>query len=212
MSPCFNVQKALYFSHTACVAAPLFTLCLKPEPSLLWLVSWPALLWKTYTTHYRRVKTPRSIIGPLLWEVSKKIQNNENFPLAGKLSQTIFIVQHILWKLKHNVLFIKWKNHHNSKTAKCGSALLPPHFSFLSLLNAASFKAKNIFEKKSAVIESFFFFYGIISQLVKAANFSFWFRFRITSHYPQSYSGSSWTEEEWYIYANHLRKHIFQEF
>ena len=42
---CFNVQKALYFSHTACAAAPLFTLCLKPEPSLLWLVSWPALLW-----------------------------------------------------------------------------------------------------------------------------------------------------------------------
>ena len=35
MSPCFNVQKALYFSHTACAAAPLFTLCLKPEPSLL---------------------------------------------------------------------------------------------------------------------------------------------------------------------------------
>ena len=34
MSPCFNVQKALYFSHTACAAAPLFTLCLKPEPSL----------------------------------------------------------------------------------------------------------------------------------------------------------------------------------
>ena len=39
MFPCFNVQKALYFSHTACAAAPL------PEPSLLWLVSWPALLW-----------------------------------------------------------------------------------------------------------------------------------------------------------------------
>ena len=35
MSPCFNVQKALYFSHNACAAAPLFTLCLKPEPSLL---------------------------------------------------------------------------------------------------------------------------------------------------------------------------------
>ena len=35
MSPGFNVQKALYFSHTACTAAPLFTLCLKPEPSLL---------------------------------------------------------------------------------------------------------------------------------------------------------------------------------
>jgi len=31
MSPCFNVQKALYFSHTACAAALLFTLCLKPE-------------------------------------------------------------------------------------------------------------------------------------------------------------------------------------
>ena len=45
MSPCFHVLKALYFSHTACAAAPLFTLCLKPEPSLLWLVSWPALLW-----------------------------------------------------------------------------------------------------------------------------------------------------------------------
>ena len=45
MSPCFDVQKALHFSHTACAAAPLFTLCLKPEPSLLWLVSWPALLW-----------------------------------------------------------------------------------------------------------------------------------------------------------------------
>jgi len=35
MSPCFNVQKALYLSHTTCAAAPLFTLCLKPEPSLL---------------------------------------------------------------------------------------------------------------------------------------------------------------------------------
>ena len=35
MCPCFNVQKALYFSHTACGAAPLFTLCLQPEPSLL---------------------------------------------------------------------------------------------------------------------------------------------------------------------------------
>ena len=45
MSPCFNVQKALYFSHTACAAAPLFTLCLKPQPSLHWLVSWQALLW-----------------------------------------------------------------------------------------------------------------------------------------------------------------------
>ena len=45
MSPCFNVQKALYFSHTAYAEEPLFTLCLKPEPSLLWLVSWPALLW-----------------------------------------------------------------------------------------------------------------------------------------------------------------------
>ena len=44
MSPGFLAQKALYFSHTACAAAPLFTLCLKPEPSLLWLVSWPALL------------------------------------------------------------------------------------------------------------------------------------------------------------------------
>ena len=41
----FNVQKPLYCSHTACAAASLFTLCLKPEPSLLWLVSWPALLW-----------------------------------------------------------------------------------------------------------------------------------------------------------------------
>ena len=30
---CFNVQKGL--SHTACAAEPLFTLCLKPEPSLL---------------------------------------------------------------------------------------------------------------------------------------------------------------------------------
>ena len=45
MSPCFNVQKALYFSHTACAASPLFTLCLKSEPSLLWLVSWPAVSW-----------------------------------------------------------------------------------------------------------------------------------------------------------------------
>ena len=45
MFTCTNVQKGLYFSHTACAAAPLFTLCLKPEPSLLWLVSWPALLW-----------------------------------------------------------------------------------------------------------------------------------------------------------------------
>ena len=35
MSQCFNVQKALYFSHTVCAAAPHFTLCLKPEPSLL---------------------------------------------------------------------------------------------------------------------------------------------------------------------------------
>ena len=35
MSPCFNVQKGLYFSHTASAAAPLFTLCLKPEPSLI---------------------------------------------------------------------------------------------------------------------------------------------------------------------------------
>ena len=35
ISPCFSVQKALYFSRTACAAAPLFTLCLKPEPSLL---------------------------------------------------------------------------------------------------------------------------------------------------------------------------------
>ena len=31
----FNIQKDLYCSHTACAAAPLFTLCLKPEPSLL---------------------------------------------------------------------------------------------------------------------------------------------------------------------------------
>ena len=37
--PCFNVQKGLYFSHTACAAAPLFTLGLKPDPS-----GWPALL------------------------------------------------------------------------------------------------------------------------------------------------------------------------
>ena len=44
MSPCFNVQKALYFSHTPCAAAPLFTLCLKPETSLLRLFSWSALL------------------------------------------------------------------------------------------------------------------------------------------------------------------------
>ena len=40
MFTCFNIKKGLYFSHTACAAAPLFTLCLKPEPSLLWLVSW----------------------------------------------------------------------------------------------------------------------------------------------------------------------------
>ena len=39
LSPCFDVQKDLYFSHTACAAAPLFTLCLKPESSLLWLVN-----------------------------------------------------------------------------------------------------------------------------------------------------------------------------
>ena len=45
MFPCSNVQKALYLSHTACGAAPLFTLCLKPEPSLFWLASWSALLW-----------------------------------------------------------------------------------------------------------------------------------------------------------------------
>ena len=35
MFPCFNVQKTLYFSHTACAAAPLFTLCLKPESALI---------------------------------------------------------------------------------------------------------------------------------------------------------------------------------
>jgi len=35
MFTCFNVQKALYLSHTACAAAPLFTLCLKAERSLL---------------------------------------------------------------------------------------------------------------------------------------------------------------------------------
>ena len=35
-------EKALYF---ACTALPLFTLCLKPEPSLLWLVSWADLFW-----------------------------------------------------------------------------------------------------------------------------------------------------------------------
>ena len=42
---CDMSQKALYLSHTACAAAPHFTLRLKPEPSLLWLVSWTALLW-----------------------------------------------------------------------------------------------------------------------------------------------------------------------
>ena len=31
----FNVQQALYFPHTACAAAPIFTLCLKPQASLL---------------------------------------------------------------------------------------------------------------------------------------------------------------------------------
>ena len=41
---CFNIQKCLYCSHTACAVAPLFTLCLKPEPNQLWLVSWLALL------------------------------------------------------------------------------------------------------------------------------------------------------------------------
>ena len=41
----FNVQKALYISHTACAAVPIFTLCLKPEHRLLWLVSLLALLW-----------------------------------------------------------------------------------------------------------------------------------------------------------------------
>ena len=35
---------AYYHVHTACASAPLFTLCLKPESSLLWLVSWPVLL------------------------------------------------------------------------------------------------------------------------------------------------------------------------
>jgi len=29
-----NVQKGMYFSHTACAAAPLFTLCLKPTKRL----------------------------------------------------------------------------------------------------------------------------------------------------------------------------------
>ena len=41
----YCVQKGLYFSHTACATAPRFTLCLKPEPSMLWLVSWPSILW-----------------------------------------------------------------------------------------------------------------------------------------------------------------------
>ena len=45
MFPCFYVKKVMYLSHTSCAAAPIFTLCHKPEPSLLWLVSWPALLW-----------------------------------------------------------------------------------------------------------------------------------------------------------------------
>ena len=53
--PCLNVQKALYYFHTACAAAPLFTLCLKPEPSLLWLVSWPADCYKVMSLCYGSV-------------------------------------------------------------------------------------------------------------------------------------------------------------
>ena len=34
-----------FFSYCLCCRISFFTLCLKPEPSLLWLVSWPALLW-----------------------------------------------------------------------------------------------------------------------------------------------------------------------
>ena len=32
---CFNVQKALYLSHTASAASPLFTLCLKAQSALI---------------------------------------------------------------------------------------------------------------------------------------------------------------------------------
>ena len=42
---CYSHNSCSQCAHTACAAAPIFTLCLKPEPSLLWLVSWPALLW-----------------------------------------------------------------------------------------------------------------------------------------------------------------------